>query len=168
MTNKKYYIYHVPGVKVGCTTRPKERIVKEQGFTNYQILESYDDITIASAREIELQKKMGYGRDNSSTYENSYNARISAGYIGGKANKDSGWIAELGYTQGKVNVETGRLKKIAKLGGQVAGSKLSKEHLSNIGKLGGNKKITCPHCNKEGIARPMHRWHFNNCKQKND
>jgi hypothetical protein len=26
--------------------------------------------------------------------------------------------------------------------------------------------IKCPHCNKEGKAGPMNRWHFNNCKQK--
>lgn len=28
------------------------------------------------------------------------------------------------------------------------------------------KKITCPHCGKEGGEGLMHRWHFNNCKNK--
>ena len=27
-------------------------------------------------------------------------------------------------------------------------------------------KIVCPHCNKEGQARAMKRWHFSNCKHK--
>ena len=26
--------------------------------------------------------------------------------------------------------------------------------------------ITCPHCGKEGKPANMHRWHFDNCKQK--
>ena len=163
---KTFYIYHVPGVKVGCTTNPERRVVSEQGYKDYEILESHTDISIASVREIELQEKLGYSRDNSQSYENSYNARITAGYIGGKSNKDSGWITELGYTQGKVNVESGHLKKVAKLGGKIAGSKLSSEHMAKMGKVGGNKQVTCPHCNKQGLARPMHRWHFDNCKNK--
>lgn len=28
------------------------------------------------------------------------------------------------------------------------------------------KKVTCPHCKKEGKMGPMSRWHFNNCKMK--
>jgi len=27
-------------------------------------------------------------------------------------------------------------------------------------------KVTCPHCNKEGGSNTMHRWHFDNCKLK--
>lgn len=32
-------------------------------------------------------------------------------------------------------------------------------------KYGSQKKIKCPHCDKEG-GRTMHRWHFDNCKNK--
>jgi len=167
MSNKKFYIYHIPGVKVGCSTNPKKR-TKDQGFNSYEILECHEDIKIASEREIYFQEKFGYGRDNNSDYENSYKARIEAGKIGGKANKESGWITQLGFTQGKLNKENGTLLKAARLGGKVTGSNLSKEYLANLGKIGGNKKVTCPHCNKEGLARPMHRWHFNNCKYKNE
>jgi len=165
---KKYYLYHIPGVKVGCTTRPHERIVEEQGFDTYEILETYTDISVASAREIQLQEQMGYGRDNNATYENSYNARVSGGYRGGKTNKDSGWISELGYNQGRANVESGHLQNIASQGGKISGSKLSKDHMSKLGKIGGNKQVICPHCGKQGLARPMHRWHFDKCKHKND
>lgn len=28
------------------------------------------------------------------------------------------------------------------------------------------EEVTCPWCNKTGHAGPMHRWHFDNCKQK--
>jgi len=34
------------------------------------------------------------------------------------------------------------------------------------GKL--RKKIVCPHCSKEGGEGIMYRWHFNNCKDKNN
>jgi hypothetical protein len=30
------------------------------------------------------------------------------------------------------------------------------------------RRITCPHCGKVGSISNMHRWHFDNCKVKND
>ena len=30
------------------------------------------------------------------------------------------------------------------------------------------KKATCPYCNKTGGVNIMHRWHFDNCKLKNE
>jgi len=30
----------------------------------------------------------------------------------------------------------------------------------------GKTKVTCPHCNKDGAAIVMQRWHFDNCKSK--
>ena len=161
--NKLFYIYHIPGIKIGCSTRPKIR-VEEQGFSNFDILEVHDDIALASQREVELQVQYGYGRDNNCSYEDSYKARLEAGKKGGVANKESGWITKLGHKQGKKNVESGSLLRAASMAGKIVGPRLSKEHMSRMGKIGGNKKVTCPHCNKEGLARPMHRWHFNNCK----
>ena len=58
-----YYIYHIEGVKIGCTIEPKER-VRVQGYNVYTILEEHNDIYIASDREIELQKQYGYPIDN--------------------------------------------------------------------------------------------------------
>lgn len=58
-----YYIYHIPNVKIGCTTRVKQR-VKDQGFTEYEILETHTDIYKVSNRELELQKQYGYPVDN--------------------------------------------------------------------------------------------------------
>jgi hypothetical protein len=54
-----YYIYHIPGVKIGCSTNPNRR-VSEQGFSNFEILEKHNDIDIASQREVYLQKQYGY------------------------------------------------------------------------------------------------------------
>ncbi len=57
-----YYIYHIPGVKIGCTKNPNNRI-KQQTHSESEILEIYEDINIASKRERELQKEYGYKVD---------------------------------------------------------------------------------------------------------
>ena len=57
-----YYIYHIEGVKIGVSINPKQR-VKGQGYSEYTILEQYEDAVIASEREIELQKQYGYPVD---------------------------------------------------------------------------------------------------------
>ena len=57
-----YYIYHIYGIKIGCSSEPEKRI-NDQGFTEYEILEVHEDIHIASEREIELQKLFGYRVD---------------------------------------------------------------------------------------------------------
>lgn len=64
-----YYIYHIPSVKIGCTKNHKRR-VNQQGYTEYTILEQYEDIDVASKRELELQKEYGY-RVDTNTYSSS-------------------------------------------------------------------------------------------------
>jgi len=58
-----YTIYEVPGVKVGCTSRSPEVRVKEQGYTQFRVIEEAVDINVASERERYWQEKLGYGRD---------------------------------------------------------------------------------------------------------
>ena len=55
---KNYYIYHIPGIKIGCTTNVPHRM-QEQGFTEWEHLETHTDIYEVSDREIELQKEYG-------------------------------------------------------------------------------------------------------------
>lgn len=59
---KNYFIYHIPNVKIGCSTEPEKRVNK-QGYTEYEILETHTDIKLASVREQELQKEYGYPVD---------------------------------------------------------------------------------------------------------
>ena len=78
-----YYIYHIPNVKIGCSSQPKRRITK-QGYTDFEILETHDDIDVASKREIELQKEYGYPVDSIPYYKSSQhfnNARKKVNYI---------------------------------------------------------------------------------------
>ena len=43
----------------------------------------------------------------------------------------------------------------------------SKIKNGNTHRLLKRDKVTCPHCNKQGGAIAMPRWHFDNCKEKN-
>jgi len=60
-----YYLYHIPGKKIGVTTNPDIRISKQQGYKpgEYEILEVSGDIDHISERELDLQKQMGYKID---------------------------------------------------------------------------------------------------------
>ena len=54
-----YHIYHVEGIKIGCSTNP-ERRTKGLGFENFKILETHSYIKTAAKRELELQKEYGF------------------------------------------------------------------------------------------------------------
>jgi hypothetical protein len=84
-----FYIYHIPGIKIGCSTEPNER-VKRQGYTNFEILESHNEIEIAAKREIELRNEYGYKEDNVKTdyvqhYEYGRKGREAAKGLGAKS-----------------------------------------------------------------------------------
>lgn len=63
--NKNYYIYHIPGQKIGMTCDLYKRVHKEQGYKpgEYEILGVYKDIDEASDLEIKYQKDFGYKVD---------------------------------------------------------------------------------------------------------
>jgi len=65
MTDKMYYLYHVPGVKIGVTTDLKDRVERQQGYNpdEYQVILTSEDIDFISNEEIELQKFYGYRVD---------------------------------------------------------------------------------------------------------
>ena len=60
-----YYLYHIPGKKIGITTNLKKRVEEQQGYQTheYDIILSTDDINIASEAEISLQRAFGYRID---------------------------------------------------------------------------------------------------------
>jgi hypothetical protein len=53
-----YYLYHIPGKKIGVTRDLNTRVTLMQGYkeNEYEVLEQSDDIDYISDREIELQK----------------------------------------------------------------------------------------------------------------
>ena len=60
-----YYLYHIPGKKIGVTRDLNTRVTLIQGYkeNEYEVLEQSDDIDYISDREIELQKSYGYKVD---------------------------------------------------------------------------------------------------------
>ena len=60
-----YYLYHIPGKKIGVTTDLEERVEHQQGYNKdeYQVIMSTTDIDLVSQREVALQKALGYRVD---------------------------------------------------------------------------------------------------------
>lgn len=135
-----YYIYHIEGIKIGCTKNYPSRCI-EQGYTTYELLETHNNINTANSREQILQEEYGYGSDNRtyiqavSSYEKSKDVWHSAGGSAGKCNE---WRIQHNTIISKKGVESN------------------------------NKKVICPYCSKEGQSRAMKRWHGDNCKQKKE
>jgi NTP pyrophosphatase (non-canonical NTP hydrolase) len=69
-----YYLYHIPGKKIGVTRDLNTRVTLIQGYkeNEYEVLEQSDDINYISDREIELQKSYGYKTDRK-LYKNLFN-----------------------------------------------------------------------------------------------
>ena len=60
-----YYLYHIPGKKIGVTCDLNNRVTVQQGYApdEYEILESSEDIDHISSLELELQREYGYRVD---------------------------------------------------------------------------------------------------------
>ena len=60
-----YYLYHIPGKKIGVTRNLNNRVTLIQGYkpNEYEVLDQSDDIDYISDKEIELQKSYGYKVD---------------------------------------------------------------------------------------------------------
>ena len=60
-----YYLYHIPGKKIGVTRDLEERVHKQQGYYpgEYEIIEQSDDIDFISAGEQIMQRAYGYKVD---------------------------------------------------------------------------------------------------------
>jgi hypothetical protein len=94
-----YYIYHIEGVKIGCSTQVEKRI-KQQGYNNFEILEEHIDIYEVSDRELELQKQYGYKVDTIPYWKSHQQLRKNAtfksaqkgGLKGGQTSKELGHI----------------------------------------------------------------------------
>jgi NTP pyrophosphatase (non-canonical NTP hydrolase) len=61
-----YYLYHIPGKKVGVTTNLEERVHKQQGYYpgEYEIIETSDDIEFISEGERIMQRFYKYRVDD--------------------------------------------------------------------------------------------------------
>ena len=60
-----YYLYHIPGEKIGVTTNLEDRVERQQGCYphEYEVIMSTTDIDLISEKERQLQKAYGYKVD---------------------------------------------------------------------------------------------------------
>jgi len=74
-----YYLYHIPGKKIGVTRDLNSRVTQQQGYhpDEYEVLEQSQDIDYISSRELELQKSYGYRVDHQ-PYKKLFKMKINA------------------------------------------------------------------------------------------
>ena len=187
MKTYTYYIYHIDGVKIGCTTELEKRM-REQGFTEWEILwqqdGDYEFGWIAGDKELELQKEYGLPVDTSHymiTRENRMLAVIAAHKPEAKAKRSN---SMRGNNNGKGNQgiqkseeHKANIKEYSqnrpkehedKITASKIGKPLSEERKSKISEsIKANPKIQCPHCDKPPMdPRNYYKWHGDNCKHK--
>jgi len=65
MDKINYYLYHIPGKKIGVTQNLEERVHKQQGYYpgEYDVIEKSDDIDFISMGEQIMQRHYGYKVD---------------------------------------------------------------------------------------------------------
>lgn len=187
MKNYTYYIYHIPGVKIGCTTELETRM-RNQGFTEWEILwqedGDWDFGWIAGDKELELQKEYGY-RVDTIHYQVSRENRRLGGIKGGAtrgtqvqgdgnprygvtlSDETKSKISEslMGNTPWNVGIAQKEEVK-RKISEKLTGVPLSEERKKAIGdgQRGIPKpKTKCPKCGKM-IANNMFERHLNKKK----
>ena len=74
-----YYLYHIPGKKVGVTTNLEERVHRQQGYYpgEYEIIETSDDIDFISEGERIMQKWYKYKVDEVPYNELKFNKNMN-------------------------------------------------------------------------------------------
>ena len=79
MDNLTYYLYHIPGKKIGVTRNLNSRVTQQQGYSpdEYEVLDQSTDIDYISSRELELQKSYGYRVDHK-PYKQLFKMKINA------------------------------------------------------------------------------------------
>ena len=79
MDKINYYLYHIPGKKIGVTRDLISRVVDQQGYNldEVEVLEQSTDIDYISDRELELQQSYGYRVDRQK-YKDLYINKIKS------------------------------------------------------------------------------------------
>jgi hypothetical protein len=161
-----YYIYHIPGVKIGCTTEPDKRVTA-QGYSEYEILESYSDIHIASNREIELQKQYGYAIDKVPYYISKKNRKKYSKdemIKGGTTNVKNGHLQSISSFASKDKIWINDGEKNKRIYPEYINEWINKGFV--LGFLVNASLVKCPHCGKDVKRHGMKNYHFDNCKSK--
>lgn len=178
-----YMIYHVKGIKVGCTKNFEARCLQNKAMygddIEIEILEILEDeIGDSVAGDVELGWSISLG------YRKQTHYKISCENLDGAWS----WKGKKGFAVRTDLARTSYLTKeqyqeLGRKGGRKGfeaqwkagknpfhNSEIQSRNAKRAAELGrgGMKKIVeCPHCGKSGMAAIMGRWHFDKCRNKN-
>ena len=167
-----FYIYHIPGRKVGCTTNLEKRKIeyeKSKGKSfPIPVLQVLVQKTPKEAGDAEWAWADYFGYRHGNHYEISYKARVE---IASEAGKKGGLKG--GPLGGKRAMEKRTLEQRQEYGRKLAASKTPEERIEFGRRLGlkfgyelSQKKKICPHCGWEGNIGNIHMYHLDKCKKK--
>ena len=165
LANINYMIYTIyKGLKpngqwkIGCDQDYPNRPI-QQSLTDYYILEQYEDIMVASKREIELQKEHNVRVDRTPYWKTKINASKAAknSLRNGTHNFQNGH-GRSGWVSKEVQLKASKKGGLAQKG-------IPKPHASELAKAL-NTEWYCEICNKSGKGRGNYVRYHSNCGYK--
>lgn len=180
-----YVIYHVVGIKVGCTKNfERRRIQNESRYSDAIEIKVLEEIPleagdkVAGDKEWQWSDRFGYPRANH--YTQRWDTRLTSkelsenGKLGAKAaglgnwNKKFRQESSIGF-ENNPNYNKSEQHKIdaAKGAAIAAANQTTGFQTGAAGRASGKKIHICPHCGLTGKGPTMGRWHFDNCKSRN-
>jgi hypothetical protein len=152
-----YTIYHVYGVKIGCTKNYPDRCLG-QGFED-------GSFGIEDLVSDDCGKK--FAGDVEKFWQKYYGYRVDRGHYL--------YLDEMGRRSGELGTTGFQSGEAGKVGGRRSSEEQirSGTHISQLGltglqtgvaqRIAGRKEHTCPYCGKIGRGNVMFRHHFDNC-----
>jgi hypothetical protein len=187
-----HIIYHLPGIKVGCTQSlgDRKRYYPRHQIRMLKVLEELHEHSDQQAGDREWEWADHFGYKRGPHYTKTLEATRAPGSWAMmtpekriKVGKASG---SLGGKARANKLTPQQLSEIARKGGQGRAARglpshlklLTKEQHIESGRMGGSKggpkggftssrlRDTCPHCGLEGQRANLYRWHFDRCLER--
>ena len=181
-----YYLYEIPGVKVGVTQDIERRQEEQKNKGSLIVLGEYTDIYQVSEKELELQAEKGYHVDKHPYWytikvQNKLSCTPEA-KAKHKANNDFR-KASIGSTRKLTAEQVILIRELYKNNISLTAADLARQFNVSLftmtDVIRGNKyseipggmeirsaKITCPHCGTQASTTNFKRWHGDNCRKK--
>jgi hypothetical protein len=159
MVKDMYYIYEIPGIKIGCVKQDQwdRRQYAQRDKGQMIILEEHEDIYVASNRELSLQKEKGYKVDKYPYWKfvGLYTPTVEdcrkGGSIGGKKG-----IQKMTFEQ---------KSRGGKKGGKNQPREVKQSNGKRLAAVINARKVKCPYCDL--ISQPgAIGKHKKTCKSK--
>ena len=155
-------IYHIPGIKVGCTVDFRLRAKKYPKGTEFEIIGDFYGLTHEQAGDIEFLFADIYGYKKGFHYAsiqrgNSEQALKTMGVSGRKARSRKG-VETLG--------EEGNKARSLKSNSPEHLARRKESGVKTAETMNLKPDLICPHCGLKGRGNSMLQWHFDRCRNR--